>query len=32
MLIAPILQYYQANLLIIIKTNALNKVIASVLS
>ena len=32
MLIVPILQYYKPNLLIIIKTNASNRVIASVLS
>jgi len=32
MLIAPILQYYKPDLLIIVKTNALNRVIASVLS
>jgi len=31
MLIALILQYYQANLLIIVKTNALNRVVASIL-
>jgi len=32
MLIAPILQYYKPDLLIIIKINASNKVIAGVLS
>jgi len=32
MLIAPILQYYKPHLLIIIKINALNRVIAGVLS
>ena len=32
MLIAPILRYYKPDLLIIVKTNALNRVIAGVLS
>jgi len=32
MLIAPILRYYQHKLLIIVETDALNRVVASVLS